>query len=289
MKREGYVIPELEKYLSSLPATDDDRAQNVNSPSQAGNCLRAGFYSRIKAMRDSSTIEGRLRRIFDNGTAVHERLQAYMLECGLLAMIEVPLYNKKYNIQGHTDGILNLSPSERGVLEIKSINSNGFAQLHDAKPEHKDQALSYLFCLEEQRKALHRKYKTREAFDASVNVRKQVYKKRYSYMRAGRRFTRTQKIAFQVGLCMQLDEILWETDAPITTIVFLYENKDDQNLKEFSLSLDDPEAQGRLETLLNDFALLNACVEAGTPPKREGTSKSSDFCRWCNFRFECWG
>ena len=139
MKREGYVIKDLDLYLLSLNGEDNDRAIDVNAPSQIGGCLRSRYYSRTQASRDTNAVDARTRRIFDNGTKTHERLQQYLEEQGMLLMDEVPVYNATYNIQGHTDGILALGAVEKGVLEIKSINSNGFSNLKTVKEEHRKQ------------------------------------------------------------------------------------------------------------------------------------------------------
>lgn len=123
------MVKPLELYLLSLSATDSDRAINVNAPSAIGTCLRSRYYTRTNAESDPYSVDARTRRIFDNGSGVHERLQTYLKDVGILLMDEVPVLNETHNIQGHTDGILKLSDKELGVLEIKSINSKGFNEL----------------------------------------------------------------------------------------------------------------------------------------------------------------
>ena len=86
MKREGYVIKDLDLYLLSLNGEDNDRAIDVNAPSQIGGCLRSRYYSRTRASRDTNAVDARTRRIFDNGTKTHERLQQYLEEQGMLLM-----------------------------------------------------------------------------------------------------------------------------------------------------------------------------------------------------------
>lgn len=41
MKKEGYIIKDLDLYLLSLNGEDNDRAIDVNAPSQIGSCPRA--------------------------------------------------------------------------------------------------------------------------------------------------------------------------------------------------------------------------------------------------------
>lgn len=113
-------------------------------------------------------------RIFDNGDAVHERIQVQCCHAGILdvsdfdSTMETPISVESLNIGGHCDGVLNFGPRtntgktftmfgvecpiykyanrrKRYVLEIKSINSRGFAQVkkNGPKPEHIWQANIY--------------------------------------------------------------------------------------------------------------------------------------------------
>lgn len=288
MKHEGYVIKRLDQYLMQLSVTDNDRALNVNAPSSIGSCLRARYYSRIQAPADVNAIEPRTRRIFDNGSKVHERLQGYLKAEGMLLLDEAPLYNEQYNIQGHTDGILRISPSEVAILEIKSINSRGYNELKKEKPEHRMQGLTYVYCTEQHRLYLRERYKSEEDFQKSKHIRATIYRKLYSYMTDGHKYTRAEKIAFQVRLFLQLDEILFHTDTPVTKCIFLYENKDTQDLNEFTVSTTEPQSKQIMGEILSDCAFVNDCVEQGSIPNREGTSKSSQCCRWCKYKTECW-
>lgn len=288
LKKEGYVVRDLDLYLLSLNDTDEDRAIDVNAPSQIGNCLRARYYSRTKAPKDGGAIDARTRRIFDNGTKTHERLQGYMLEQGMLLMDEVPVHNPEYNIQGHTDGLLKLSAAERGILEIKSINSNGFQSLRDAKEHHKKQGLVYVYCLEERRKYLRETYSSREAFDASLKARKEEYAKLYQHLKDGRKYTRKKKIDFQCDLHARMDSILFDTKVPITKAVFLYENKDTQDLREFVVSTSEASAKVILREVLGECETLNDYVARGKTPPRCARNKSDSACRWCDYKTECW-
>ena len=288
MKREGYIVKDLDLYLLGLNATDEDRAIDVNAPSQAGVCMRARYYARTDAPRDGASIDARTRRIFDNGTKTHERLQEYLLKQGMLLMDEVPVHNYDYNIQGHTDGVLKLSASERGILEIKSINSNGFSALKGAKDDHRKQGLVYIFCLEERRKFLQSTYKTRAAFDKSKSKRMKEYAQLYQHLKDGNKFTRAEKIQFQCELHLKMDSILYDTKVPITKAVFLYENKDTQDLKEFTVSSLEASSKNILAEVLDEYAQLNEYVEDGEVPPRCSKNKSDPACRWCNFKTECW-
>ena len=285
MRSEGYVTAPLDRFLFEQANKPNDRAVNVNAPSQAGKCNRANYYMRKQYDSDGS-IDPRTQRIFDNGTYTHERLQAYLIEMELLLMDEVPLINDQYNIQGHTDGFLNLN-DEVAILEIKSINDNQFSQLKDAKEEHKCQGLIYLYCAEDRRIWLHETYKTEEEFNASYDDRYKYFEEHYQHMVDGRKFTREQKIENEVMLNMLSDNILFHTDKPITKVVFLYENKNNQELKEFVVERN-LTTEPILLGVLDRYEILNKCCENDEVPDREGTSKSCNMCRWCNYKNECW-
>lgn len=285
MKKEGYVTAPLDRYLFEQANKPNDRAVNVNAPSQAGKCNRANFYMRKQYTGDGS-IDPRTQRIFDNGTYTHERLQSYLIDMELLLMDEVPLINDEFNIQGHTDGFLNLT-DEVAILEIKSINDNQFTQLRDAKEEHKEQGLVYLYCAEERRKWLHNKYKTPKEFNDSYAERYTYFEEHYQHMKSGRKFTREEKIKNEVMLNMLADNILFYTDKPITKVIFLYENKNNQELKEFLVERN-LTTEPILTEVLDDYSYLNKCCEEDELPPREGTSKSCTTCRWCSYKNECW-
>ena len=287
MRKEGYVSGPLDRWLfetSNQP--DNDRAVNVNAPSAAGNCWRANYYSRTGEHSDG-TIDARLQRIFDNGTHVHLRLQKYLTEMDLLLMDEVPVLNIPLNIQGHTDGYLLLPENEIGILEIKSMNDNQFSALHDAKDHHKKQGLIYLYCAEERRKYLREIYETEAEFNVSYDERAREFEKRYQHLRDGRKFSREEKISNEVKLNMLSDNILFHTEKPIKKVIFLYENKNTQELKEFCVERN-METESILQSVLEDYEFLNECVEKKEIPDREGDSKSCQFCRWCNYKNTCW-
>jgi len=290
MKREGYVVSKLDRYLSEMSAADSNRAIDVNAPSQIGNCKRANFYSRTGVQPDSDFLEPRTRRIFDNGTFMHERIQSYLLNSGMLLMSELPIRNDDYNIQGHTDGLLQLDVDEVGVLELKSINDNGFSGLKFAKPEHELQALIYLYCLEQRRLYLQEHYKTLKDFNSIKSIRERgtYYESLYEHLKDGSKHTRKEKINFQKELHFQADRILYNVKVPIKKVVLVYENKNDQNLKEFVVSMDSNAAKGNLGYALKYCEDLNQAVAKGKAPAREGRSKSDNTCRWCNYKVECW-
>lgn len=308
MKGENYLVKKLDQYLITSQKLDNDRRWDINSPSMSSSCSRAIYYSRT-GTEYSEKNSSRGVRILDNGTHVHSRLEDYLLKAKLIYMNEVPVFNFDYLIQGHCDFIFPVSRYEIGVGEIKSMNDAGFRALKDAKPEHKTQAFCYMFCLEQRRLYLT-KYKSKLKLVRYLqsNEYKEMILRLYSHLEDGSKYTRKEKLAFKTEQHKRLDNFLWKTKKPIRKMVFLYENKNDQNFKEFCVEWDND----LLAKMMTKFVCINEYVNIFREsikeqsakkeltkkeiehiryehiPPREGTSKSCQTCRWCKFKNECW-
>ena len=282
MKKTG-IVKQLDQHLLKMSALegDADRKNVTNSPSSALGCSRANYYQRLGETKE--IIEPRVRRIFDNGHGMHERIQGYLTDMGLLLMDEVPLINEEYEIQGHTDGLLKLEPKKNHikVLEIKSINSRGFSGLKEAKVVHKAQAMVYIFTLEERRKYLKRKYPTLKEFRKSALKRRLYFASKYQHLKEGSKYTRAEKIRFKVNQHMKSDELLYSLVKPINEAIILYECKDTQELKEFEVSLD----KELVAEVLGKYETNNVAWRAKQIPERECRNKSDG--RWCDFVNTC--
>lgn len=283
LKRGGYIVKALDQYLLTSDDTGEDRRKDINSPSSASSCSRAIYYSRTGAERSGN--DPRTQRIFDNGSHVHLRLQDYLSKMGILKMEEVPVFDSELETQGHCDGLIELNKRELGVLEIKSINDNGFKALKEAKSEHIMQAQVYLYCLEKWRLHLRSKYKTKSEFDKYLkNFKTRLfYVSMYKHLKDGSKYTKAQKMQFRIETHTKLDTLLWNTSMPINKMIFLYENKNDQSLAEFCVERD--------EKLINEmkekFMKINNAVDTQEILDREGTSKSCNVCRFCPHKDNC--
>ena len=287
MKKEGFVVKRLDEFLITNNSSDNDRAVNVNSPSQIGKCPRARFYARLGYPRNSG-VDPRSIRILDNGTYTHIRLQEYLSEAGILDMEEVPVINEEFNIQGHTDGIINIGNDEKAILELKTINSRNYGLLKDAKEEHKKQGLTYLYCIEQRRLKLHSKYKNKGSFLLAKKSRYKKYAERYQHLEDGNRYSREEKIKYQCDLLNKLDTLLFDLKKPLTKVVFVYENKDTQELKEFTINSGDYSNDVLIKDILSECHYVNECVLNNELPERCSKSKSDNACRWCEYSLECW-
>lgn len=285
LKNDGVLIPAIDKYLLTL-GEDEDRGHGWNSPSSASSCPLSQYYNRMHEKRDGS-IDPRSRRIFNNGSDVHSRLQGYLLECGKLLMDEVPVWDRELLILGHTDGIIQLNKLSLAVLEIKSINSNGFSKLIDAKDEHKEQAQVYMMSLEKLRKELHDNCSNQKQYEKyKAKLLKDLEKLLNTFVVEGRKYTKAEKIAHQLEVMGKTLDLLWGCSKPIVDMIFLYENKDTQELKEFRVKWDDE----LVKDLVERYEYINKFVKSKKAPPRpkEATGKSCGHCRWCNYKLKCW-
>jgi hypothetical protein len=137
------LIKMIDEYLQNRPR--QERRTRCFHPSSLHRDEDYLFHAYFNGT-SSEKYEPRILRVFDNGHAVHSRLQGYLKEMGLLLDAEVEVWNEEFEIYGHCDGVLQLA-DQKGILEIKSINSNGFWNLYSPKPEHLVQVHAYMFAL----------------------------------------------------------------------------------------------------------------------------------------------
>jgi hypothetical protein len=126
------LIAAIDNYLQRRPR--DERAIRCFHPSSLRKSPKELYWHYFEG-DNNEKFDSRILRIFDNGHAVHARLQDYLNEIGILKQVEVPVENAEYEICGHADGILDIDGLD-GVLEIKSMNSNQFYSCYEPKPDH---------------------------------------------------------------------------------------------------------------------------------------------------------
>lgn len=284
-KEEGYVLKKLDRYLLKMNDKDIDRRYDINSPSSAGACPRSIAYSRLGYEPDDS-VDARTRRIFDNGTHTHIRLQRYLLDEGILAMDEVPVFYDDLQIQGHTDGLLTISKFEGAILEIKSINNEQFTKLIDAKEEHKVQAQVYMYCLEMRRLYLRERFSSNKELEDYLNSEEYVefIRNHYKHLKDGEKYTAEEKFNFKLNCHKEADRLVFVLSRPINKMVFVYENKNNQEIKEYCVKWN----QEFVDDIIEKFTEINEAVLAKKLPTRpEGVTKSCSTCRWCKFKSTC--
>lgn len=120
-------------------ATPRDRRGSI-SASSLNSCGRKQQFTFIGL--PEGPISPKTAQIFQNGTFMHIRWQMAGLTEGWLVQAEVGVGRNLWNLSGTQDGIA----YEGSVVELKSINMNGFSSVSTfgPKPDHVFQVGSYL-------------------------------------------------------------------------------------------------------------------------------------------------
>lgn len=137
----------LEDNADNSRAIEDDGFHCSTLGIDYGKCPRRSVYL-LKGVAKRSTVGPRIRRVFGNGHAVHDRLQKdWEVMAGMVS--EVPIKWEDPPIRGHADGVLEWE-GEKILVEIKSCNDEVFAnrlRFNKAKKEHFDQCNIYAYVL----------------------------------------------------------------------------------------------------------------------------------------------
>jgi len=134
-------------------------------------CSRFLVYQRLGFLAEPPIDPG-LNFIFDNGTAVGNRIQSYLINAGILQadQVEMPMHGcdspekrkryspatlklidaagkrcAPYEFRGHLDGFAPNEPEGATVIEIKGMNERTHNSLHAPIPKHVTQASLYAF------------------------------------------------------------------------------------------------------------------------------------------------
>jgi hypothetical protein len=224
--QNSLVTNVIEDYLTHR--LSDERRTGCFHPSAMSQCPRFLYESYLK--KTSVTEEGNptRSRIFDNGKMVHLRIQKYLKEAGVLIDDEVQFYDEEYEICGSADGIIKFHDSF-GVLEIKSINNNGFNSLSAPKFDHAEQLNIYMFCL--------------------------------------------SRLGYVSGHGpVSGKNLKWG--------IIVYENKNNQQIKEYLLSMD----HKIIDPVLEKLNYVKDHLQRGVRPPKV----VNDGCRWCDIKLDCY-
>lgn len=136
--------------------TQEPLEQQRFRASSIADCPRKIIFSmmnldRVQYPRAKGTEEARGYKLMGMGTYIHSYIQEHLIALGALSPDDLEekkrLVDEEYLFSGHCDGVLNIEGT-RILLEIKTMNSKGFAYLKEPKQEHYYQAQAYLHFLE---------------------------------------------------------------------------------------------------------------------------------------------
>lgn len=100
-------------------------------------------------MLPASTISSNVRRIFDNGSHLEDRMASYFKKMGILIGREIRVTCDDPPISGRADFLLTHPEYSKVVIELKSINDKGFSSLRGKpKKDHMLQLQLYLHLMQ---------------------------------------------------------------------------------------------------------------------------------------------
>jgi len=114
-------------------------------PSALGSTCDRYLYASFNGLLPWETLDPRVKRIFDVGGSLEDRMDKYFTKMGIVIAREQPLKMDMPPISGRLDFLIRHPTEGRAVLELKSINDKGFKELKSSpKHEHFIQLQIYL-------------------------------------------------------------------------------------------------------------------------------------------------
>ena len=139
--------PSTVAYIESV-LRERTRKRNFFRPSMLNGCDRQNVFHYTQAPSMPQRQDPRIMRILDNGTKVHELLQAYLSDHSDVWFAPESRIFVEINgalVRGSCDGVLiRRSDMYRWGIEIKTINHDEFMKLSKPKKEHIAQAMIYM-------------------------------------------------------------------------------------------------------------------------------------------------
>jgi len=137
-----------EKLIESAAKDYKPAIKKYHRMSEIGKCSRAICYDWLGYAK--KPLEGRAMLMLDDGNLHHRDLRDRLRKAGyVITEEERELYDRKWNIQGHIDGLIEGNGLEKSLLEIKTVSRWAFEKAIKAPLiEHIKQINLYLFYIE---------------------------------------------------------------------------------------------------------------------------------------------
>ena len=280
----GILLPHMQRYVMRLQSSSDwDRRDDILHPSDMASadwCPRHDYYRMTATPVDREAKANpsfTMDNIFAEGHSIHTKYQEWLwgmdllygkflcLDCGRLEYDHSPLYcteckgtrlvyreldltDDEHMIAGHTDGAIHGLKLGATVEDfLVEIKSVGIGTLRFEAP------------------ALHRRYLEGESIET---LWREVIRPFPSHMKQGQLY-------------------LWLSHGRYRRIIYIYENKANQQVKEFVVSLNEK----FIADLLVEARDVAACIRQGKTPDRPYWAESPDsrICHSCPYHNTCWG
>ena len=104
-------------------------------PSALGSTCDRYLYASFNGLLLWEDLDPRIKRIFDVGSSLEDRMDKYFTKMNIVKGREVPLKMDSPPISGRLDFLIHHPSQGEAVLELKSINDKGFKELKSS-PKH---------------------------------------------------------------------------------------------------------------------------------------------------------
>ena len=104
-------------------------------PSALGSTCDRYLYASFNGLLQWEDLDPRIKRIFDVGASLEDRMDKYFTKMNIVKAREMSLKMDSPPISGRLDFLINHPTRGEAVLELKSINDRGFKELKSS-PKH---------------------------------------------------------------------------------------------------------------------------------------------------------
>jgi CRISPR/Cas system-associated exonuclease Cas4 (RecB family) len=281
-KRREILLPQIERHVLKKAQEPSDRRSDILHPSEMAKvswCPRHDFYrlTEVPANYKKRAPSFKLENVFDYGHSVHAKYQRWLQEMGILfgkwrckeclnqwegyapehcpsclsrkvVYKEVSLVDEDLMIAGHSDGIVKMG-DDNYMIEIKTIGYGSLrfeAQTLFEKSQQENWTIEELWF--------------------------QIQRPFSSHIRQGQIYLHLAKKAYP--------------DLNVDKIIYIYEWKPTQEVKEFVISYNPEFVQDRLDLAAEIANHVTNGTEMERPSWADPEKKT---CSSCEYRKTCWG
>jgi len=137
------LISKISKYLEEHP--EKASTSTKLSPTYIIKCERQAFY-KLKGVPQETSRDFKSRLIAMGGNSIHKKFEDLFRNMGILVDSEKLIFHSTYPFLGFVDAIIKID-DETYIVEIKSINKEGFGKLNKPHEEHVLQVKMYMLIM----------------------------------------------------------------------------------------------------------------------------------------------
>jgi len=138
---DNWLMDTIDNHLDGM---FDSPRKGVFYPSSIANPCDRMLWLSFNGLMPRMPLPPNLKRIFENGSSLEERVSKWFEDLGLLLDREISVKFADPPISGRIDFLIKHQDGHIYPIELKSINQRGFSALKRPKPEHSVQLQMYL-------------------------------------------------------------------------------------------------------------------------------------------------